>query len=150
MRKRGFAGIVFCLLAAGCARQPDAPPFKPAASIPQLMEGPIAHAASVYWGSVSTVVDKDGVQEHFPRTDEEWETVWAAGLAISEAGNSLMLPGRGKDYGDWMRISGDLVDAGLAGAAAAESKNPEKVLEAGERIYNVCNECHQKYLPDEG
>ena len=134
---------------AGCARQGDTPPFKPAASVVQLMEGPIAHAAEVYWGSVSTIVDKDGIHENFPRNDEEWEAVWAAGVTIGEAGNSLMLSGRAKDNDEWMRLSAELVDVGMEAAAAGEAKDPEKVLELGERVYNVCTECHMKYIPAE-
>jgi hypothetical protein len=140
--------LIVCI-AAGCAQQPDLPPFKPTASVLQLMEGPIAHAAEVYWGSVSTVVDKDGIHENFPQNDEEWEAVWAAGVTIGESGNSLMLSGRAKDNEEWMRLSAAMVDVGMEAAAAGESKDPEKVLEVGERVYNVCTECHMKYIPEE-
>ena len=146
MRIVTVVGMVLAGAAAGCAQQPDTPPFKPTASVLQLMEGPIAHAAEVYWGSVSTIVDKDGIHENFPQNDEEWEAVWAAGITIGESGNSLMLSGRGRDE-EWMRLSSLLVDAGMEAADAAESKDPEKVLEVGERVYNVCTECHMKYIP---
>lgn len=148
MRIVTVVGMVLACAAAGCAQQPDPPPFKPTASVLQLMEGPIAHAAEVYWGSVSTIVDKDGIHENFPQNDEEWEAVWAAGITIGESGNSLMLSGRGRDE-EWMRLSSLLVDAGMEAADAAESKDPEKVLEVGERVYNVCTECHMKYIPEE-
>ena len=52
-----FVGLALCVLVAGCANQPDPPPFKPVADVLQLMEGPIAHGAEDYWGSVSTIVD---------------------------------------------------------------------------------------------
>ncbi len=148
MRIVTVVGVVLACATAGCAQQPDPPPFKPTASVLQLMEGPIAHAAEVYWGSVSTIVDKDGIHENFPQNDEEWEAVWAAGITIGESGNSLMLSGRGRDE-EWMRLSSLLVDAGMEAADAAESKDPEKVLEVGERVYNVCTECHMKYIPEE-
>jgi hypothetical protein len=145
----GLMAAAVCVTAAGCARQPDPPPYKPTSSVLQLMEGPIAHAAEVYWGAVSTVVDKDGIHENFPRNDEEWEAVWAAGLTIGESGNLLMMGDRARDNEEWMRLSAAMVDVGMEAAAAAEGKDPEKVLEVGERVYNVCTECHMKYIPEE-
>lgn len=144
----GLMAAAVGVTVAGCAQQPDPPPFKPTASVLQLMEGPIAHAAEDYWGSVSTVVDADGIHENFPQNDEEWEHVWAAGITIAESGNLLMMAGRSRDE-EWNRLSARLVDVGMAAAAAGESKDPEKVLEEGEQVYNVCTECHMKYIPEE-
>ena|SRR5688572_11635434 len=143
-----LALLIATVSAAACAQQPAPPPFKPAASVLQLMEGPIGHAAEVYWESVATIVDKDGIHEHFPQNDEEWEAVWAAGVTIGESGNLLMMSGRAKDDQEWMRLSAALVDVGMEAAAAGEGKDPEKVLEVGERVYNVCTECHMKYIPE--
>jgi hypothetical protein len=112
------------------------------------MEGPIVHAAEVYWGSVSTIVDKDGIHENYPKTDEEWEGVWAAAITIAESGNLMMMAPRAKDEADWMKHSADLVKVGVEARKAAESKNPEKVLELGEQVYNVCTACHMQYIPD--
>jgi hypothetical protein len=141
-------GGALCVAGASCARQPDPPPYKPVATVEQLMEGTIVHAAEVYWDSVSTVVDKDGIHENFPQNDEEWEAVWAAGITIGESGNLLMMSNRAQDNEEWMRLSAALVDVGMEAAAAAEAKNPDKVLEVGERVYNVCTECHMKYIVD--
>jgi hypothetical protein len=113
------------------------------------MEGPIAHAAEVYWGSVSTIVDKDGIHENFPQNDEEWEAVWSAGLTIAESGNLLMMSPRAQDNDEWMRLSAELVEVGIVAAETGEAKNPDRVLEQGEQVYNVCTECHMKYIPEE-
>jgi hypothetical protein len=139
------------IAASACAQAPAAaqPPFKAPHSVLELMEGPVAHAAEVYWGSVSTVVDKDGIKEHFPTTDEEWEAVWAAAITLSEAGNLLMMSPRARDDGDWMKWSAQLVDVGVDARKAAESKNPEKVLELGEQVYNVCTSCHMQYITED-
>lgn len=146
--RSGVMVIVLGVAAAGCASQPEPPPFNPKASVLELMEGPIGHAAEVYWGSVSTIVDKDGIHENFPQNDEEWEAVWAAGVTIGESGNLLMMGDRSRDD-EWNRLSSQLVDVGMEAAAAGEAKDPEKVLEIGERVYNVCTECHMKYIPEE-
>jgi hypothetical protein len=146
------AGLVVVLLSAGAAgctqAQADPPPFKAAFTVIQLMEGPIAHAAEDYWGSVSTIVDAKGITENFPRNDEEWEHVWAAGVTIAESGNLLMMSPRAQG-GDWMKWSAALVDVGIEAAKSAESKDPEQVLAVGERVYNVCTSCHMQYIKEE-
>lgn len=146
---------------AGCTGEPDAEaqapaaapaaeqttPYKPVATTLELMESIIAHAAEEYWESVRIVVDASGETQYIPETDEEWEEVWAAGMSLAESGNLLMMPPRAVDD-EWIRISGTLVDAGVAAAAAALSRDYEQVLAAGEQVYNVCVECHQRYIPD--
>lgn len=151
MRRLSYA-LLGIVLAAGCTQPPagQQPPFKAAATVLEIMEGPIAHAAEVYWGSVSTTVDKNGITEKYPTTDEEWEAVWASAITISESGNLLMMAPRAKDNEEWMTFSAALVDIGVEARKAAESKNPEKVLEVGEQVYNVCTACHMKYIVEEG
>jgi len=136
---------------ASCTSEPEAPatPYKPVATNLELMESIVAHAAEEYWGAVRIVVDENGVTEHFPETEEEWEEVWAAGLSLAESGNLLMMPPRAVNEPEWMRISADLVDVGLEAAQAAEAQDPEAVLAVGERVYNVCLDCHNLYIPAE-
>ena len=138
-----------CVAASGCARQPlVAPPYKPVTTVLELMESVIAHAAETYWGSVQVTVDEEGVHERYPESDEEWEAVWAAALAIAESGNLLMMTPRAVDDGAWMQFSRSLIEAGVEAAAAAEAKNVERVFAAGEQVYNVCTACHGRYATD--
>lgn len=123
------------------------PPYKPVASVADLMRGLITLEAERYWESVSVVVDADGVHENMPETDEEWIEVWAAGMALAESGNLLMMPPRAKNEEAWMQYSEDLVDAGLAAAQAALDRDFEGVFDEGEKIYNVCIACHRDYVP---
>jgi mono/diheme cytochrome c family protein len=39
-----------------------------------------------------------------------------------------------------------LVEVGVLAAAAAQAKDPERVFEAGEQVYNVCAGCHMRYV----
>lgn len=133
----------------GCAHQPPpAPPFKPVTTVVELMESVIAHAAEVYWGSVQITVDETGEHELYPQTDEEWESVWAAALAIAESGNLLMMPPRAIDDGAWMQFARSLIEAGVEAAAAAEAHDVDRVFAAGEQVYNVCLGCHTRYIPE--
>jgi hypothetical protein len=59
-----------------------------------------------------------------------------------------MLSPRAKDDGDWMKWSAQMVDVGVEARKAAETKNPEKVLELGEQVYNVCTSCHMQYITE--
>jgi hypothetical protein len=120
----------------------------PVATVDQLMESVIAHAAEIYWDAVSIVVDANGITENYPETDEEWEGVWAAGMSIAESGNLLMMAPRAVDDGAWMQFSAALVRVGVDAAAAAEAKDPDRVLEVGEQIYNACLACHTRYIAE--
>jgi hypothetical protein len=124
------------------------PPFMPVATVLELMESVIVHSAEVYWGAVSIIVDENGVTENFPETDEEWEEVWAAAISLAESGNLLMMAPRAVDNDAWMGMSAALVQVGVDAAAAAEAKDPERVLAMGEQVYNVCLACHMRYVPE--
>lgn len=133
---------------SGCAVNPSVPPFKPVADVDQLMDGVLTPAAEVYWGAVSIIVDDNGVTENYPESDEEWEAVWAAAMTLAESGNLLMMGPRAIDESEWMRMSTAMVDVGIEAAEAALAKDPDAVLEVGERVYVVCTDCHSRYAVD--
>jgi hypothetical protein len=133
---------------AGCASEPGLPPFMPVTTVDQLMDSVIAHAAEVYWDAVSVIVDANGVTEKAPQTDEEWEAVWSAAISLAESGNLLMMAPRAVDDGEWMQMSAAMVRVGVEAAAAAEAKDPDRVLEVGEQVYNVCLACHTRYIAE--
>ncbi|HLG55192.1 MAG TPA: hypothetical protein VI485_07665 [Vicinamibacterales bacterium] len=139
-----LCGVSLALCAA-CGNVSE-PPFKPAATVDQLMIGPVQRSAQFYWDSVSTIIDSNGITERSPKTDQEWAAVWSSAITIAESGNLLMMPSRAKDQNEWMTLSAALVDAGMEAAKAAESRNPEAVLGAGETVYNVCTQCHNRYI----
>lgn len=162
MRTRRCLVILgLALLGGGCTGgQPPEPvaqaaaqsaatvPFKPVATTLELMESVIGHGAEVYWEAVSIVVDENGITENFPRTDEEWEEVWAAAMGVAESGNLLMMEPRAVDDGEWLQWSRALVDRGVEAVAAAATKDPEQVLAAGEQLYYVCLGCHERYIEE--
>jgi hypothetical protein len=143
MRKVSFVLFASALFWGGCsgaqqAPQAAAPPaFKPVGSTLQLMQAIVIPASDVVWA----------VGAEAPKNDEEWTKVRNNALALAEAGNLLMIGDRAKDQGEWMKMSQALVDAGTAAFHAAEMKNVEGVMMAGDGIYNTCEGCHMKYLP---
>jgi hypothetical protein len=124
----------------------EPPPFKPVADTALLMEAFIDPMADVIWGSVGTIVTASGEEHIRPKTEEEWMQVRNAAVAVTEAGNLLMMVPRAKDA-EWMRISQAMIDTGTAAIKAAEAKDPDGVFDAGAEIYAVCTNCHAKYDP---
>ena len=141
-------GVALTVGACAHEQQPSLPPYRPVTTVLELMESVIAHAAEIYWESVQITVDETGEHELFPQTDEEWESVWAAGVSLAESGNLLMMAPRAVDEGAWMQFSRSLVEAGSAAAAAAQARDVERVFAAGEQVYNVCTACHARYASD--
>lgn len=135
---------------AGCApqgSQPTQPPFKPVASVLDIMESLVGHMATDVFASVGTIIDEKGTHEIVPQNDEAWAEVRFAAMGLAETGNLLMFEGRAKDQGDWLTFSQQLVDRSVEAAKAAEAKDAAALLDAGGRIYEVCLACHMKYIP---
>jgi hypothetical protein len=123
------------------------PPFKPIVDTGRLMESFIEPSADVIWLSVGTIVTAAGEEHIRPQTEEEWAKVLNAAVAVSEAGNLLMMEPRAIDGDEWMRLSQAMVDTGAEAIKAAEAKDPDAMFEAGAQIYAVCSNCHAKYDP---
>ena len=135
-------------LAACAADAPgssDAPPFEPVGDMQQLMATVVEPAADLYWDAVGTIIDLEGTEEIFPRSDEEWEAVRNAAYAIAESGNLMMMEGRGADEDAWRAMSVAMIQVGRVAIAAAEAKNAVAVFDAGAEVYAVCSACHATY-----
>jgi len=152
-------------------------PYKPDASIQDLMVNVVDHNADILWESVAVISTDKGVEERQPRTDAEWAEVRAAAIALSEATNLLMIPGRkvaheGKKLQDsevegilkaehiQSLIDGDrlkfaskalaLHQAALGAVAAIDAKDAMMLSDVGGAIDEACEQCHTTYwYPDE-
>jgi hypothetical protein len=148
------------------------PPFKLTATIQDLMQTQIEPAANVIWESVSTVTTAAGVEEHQPRTAEDWENLRRHAITLIESANLLVIDGRrvvhdGKQVED-VDVKGVLAAdriqtaiaedrsgfiehahafhaAGLQALAAIEARDPTRVIEAGGHLEGACEGCHQKF-----
>ena len=107
----------------------------------------IEPAADVYWDAVGTIEDAKGVHHVAPATEEAWAAVVNSAYVVAEGGNLLMMPGRARDNGDWMKFSQALIDVGQRAIKAAESKNTQAVFDVGAEVYDACVACHAKYMP---
>ena len=178
------AGAVFFLASlaftAACHRpaetpaqapQPASPPeYFPTATVKDLMQSVVDPSADVVWLSVTTVQSAKGTVETAPHTDEEWTKVRHGAIALTEAANLLMVPGRHvarpgeksetpgielepsemevlitKDLNAWHKRAKALHEAGLAALQAIDARDAQKVFEVGEQIERACEGCHSQY-----
>jgi hypothetical protein len=153
------------------AEQPPAPatpPYHPVASIREVMNSVIDPNVDVVWNAVKTDIDHGKQIEHAPKTDEEWAAVRHSALTVAEGANLLMMPGRpvappgagslspgielapeqvraliDKSPGGWNQFARSLQDSLQPALAAIDKKDSLALFEAGDKIDEVCESCHQ-------
>ncbi|MDP3854758.1 hypothetical protein [Phenylobacterium sp.] len=135
------------LLAACSEAEPTGPAFNTQNGVHEIMEHVLDPAADAVWGGSGYVITAAGEQDLSPTTPEGWQAVENGAAVVAEAGNLLMLPGRGPDEPQWAAYSRKLSEAGLAAMKAAQAKDKQAVFDTGGKIYEVCVACHQRYMP---
>ena len=153
---------------------PPAPasPLKPIAGVQDVMATMIDPAADFLWESVSTTVTRGKTVEKQPRTDEEWAEVRRQAIILTEGANLIMMDGRhvvkegakledhgtpgnltaqesekaiGENREAFLAFSTALRDVGVQMLAAADSRNPQGLVDAGDTLDQVCESCHLKF-----
>jgi len=137
----------------------------------------VDHNADTLWESVAVISSEKGTEERQPRTDEDWAAVRVAAIALSEATNLLMIPGRkvvhegkvlqdadvegilkaeqiqaliDKDHMAFASRALALHESALAALAAIDAKDVAKLSEVGGAIDEACEQCHTTYwYPDQ-
>ena len=185
MRKLFSVSVGLCLavliLTAACHQQQapaqtqaapavDPPEYFPTATIKDLMQSVVDPNADVVWLSVTTVQSAKGTVDTAPKTDEDWKKVRHGAIALMEAANLLMVPGRhvakpgeksetpgvelepsemevliNKDPAAFHKRAKALHEAGVAVLEAIDAKDAPKVFEVGEQIERACEGCHSQY-----
>ena len=136
-------GIWFVLAGARTAGGPPAAP--PVASVLEIMDGIVSPAAGVVYASVATTVTREGTQETRPKNDREWQRVAGNAAVLVEASELLKMEGRARDTADWTMIATAMGTAAAEARTAAQKKDPEGILAAGELLNNSCDNCHRKF-----
>ncbi len=146
-----FFGHISCVVAAvivaGCSQQDSPSAAEVDAATESLMATQVQPEAQVYWDAVQFISDADGLHEIVPETDADWERTIEAARELKALGEELQQPAYAANRGaDWQDFSQGLVDIATRAEAAALSKDPHKVLDAGGVLYNVCSACHEQYM----
>jgi hypothetical protein len=173
--------LVVCgaLVAASCqAKQPEPaaaaaagqPTYTTTATVKDIMLHIVDPAGDMVWDSVATVIDKGGLHETAPKTDEEWFKVRSGVIQMMEGANLLMIPGRhvarpgeksetpgvelepsemevliNKDRAAWNRHAMDLHNIAEKVLPIVEAKDAQKLFDIGEDIDRACENCHRQY-----
>src|SRR5262245_26945050 len=137
MRIIGLLSVVTLLLAGVSLAQ--GPSFQLVGTMSELMVNVIHPASndilmSIYRGA--------------PKDDKEWAAVQRSALVLAESGNLLLMPGRVRDQGDWVKDSKLLVDVGTAAYKAARAKDAKALAALDSQIDATCTTCHKQYRPN--
>jgi hypothetical protein len=143
----------------------QASPFRTTATIRELMDSTVDPAADGLWDSVAIIYTKKGIEDHRPRTDEEWKAVRRHAITLIESMNLVIMEGRhaalpGTPAGEG-ELTPDQADQKIAANRAAlvqfahalgdsaqkaldaiDKKDANALLEAGGDIDEACEVCH--------
>jgi hypothetical protein len=157
---------------AAAPAPPPASPLKPIAGVQDVMASMIDPAADFLWESVSTTVTRGKTVEKQPHTDAEWAEVRRQAIILTEGANLIMMDGRHvvkegsklEDHGTpgnltaeesekaiaenraaFVGFSQALRDVGVEMLNAADTRNPQAMIDAGDTLDQVCEGCHLKF-----
>lgn len=179
MRIRALIPVVCAALAALSCQSKQPEPAAPAPAQPQyttnatikdIMLHIVDPAGDLVWDSVATVIDKKGLHETVPASDEDWFKVRTGVITLIEASNLLMIPGRAmarpgekseapgvelepaemevlvkKDLEGWNSRAKDLHNIGLKVLDVVEKKDAKALFDIGEDLDKACENCHRAY-----
>jgi hypothetical protein len=179
MRIRALIPVVCAALAASSCQSKQPEPAEPAPAQPQyttnatikdIMLHIVDPAGDLVWDSVATVIDKKGLHETVPASDEDWFKVRTGVITLIEASNLLMIPGRAmarpgekseapgvelepaemevlvkKDLEGWNSRAKDLHNVSLKVLDVVEKKDAKALFDIGEDLDKACENCHRAY-----
>jgi len=170
----GMRGIVYILLVgfgtlilspqcdAQARRATGTQELKPQvyAVLGQVMKGILFPASNVIFAAqrenpadVKPARDPSTATDALDGSYGKWEAVENSALAIAEAANLLIIPGRkclnGLDVPlknpDWSQLVRGLREAAMTAYKAAQSKNQDKMVDAAATLNAACANCHDRY-----
>lgn len=83
-----------------------------------------------------------------PKDDKEWMAAQRNAVLLGESGNVLMMRGRARDQGEWIKDARMLVDAGAAAYRAARARDTNALAAVETSINGSCASCHKQYRPN--
>ena len=134
----GMRAIGWILFAGAAMAQ--APSFQPVGSMSQLMINIIYPTSDAIF-----YVDRAA-----PKTEVEWIALQNQALMLAESGNLLMMPGRAREPGNWVKETKMMIAAAKACYKAALAKDMAGVLAQGDALTESCIAFHKEYRPNYG
>jgi hypothetical protein len=161
-----LAGAALC--GASCAREQPAADAAPAAYSPQAHANLAQLMRGIPFTFANIVFDAQSQDPGAPREAAEvsgsatatfrnvyggWQEVENSALALAEAANLAMIPGRMCENGKpvpvqdemYRKAAQGLAEAGRAAYKAAQSKSLDAMVEVSETVAVACSNCHEPY-----
>ena len=147
-------------------------PFKVTAGIKDIMAFLVDPAADALWESVSIEQTPQGEVDHQPHTNQEWRMVRGHAVRLMESANLLVMDGRkvamagheledqgtpgnltaaesqaaiDDDHATFVSFAQALHDVGEQMLSATESQDPQRLMELGDSLDQVCEGCHLRF-----
>lgn len=146
------------------------------ASVRDIMHVLVETSADKIFDAVAIDVTAAGIREKSPETDEEWDELEHAALALAEAVNLIKMPDRPmakkgemnvdpegpelppaeiaakvkRTLPQWNRYADDLQNAAVQVLSFVEKKDVKGLFEFGGALDMACENCHLEYwYPDD-
>ena len=139
MRIIGLFSIGVLLVAGATMGQAQQDQTQPVGTMMEIMASMI-HPAS---NEILLTITRGG-----PQNDKEWAAVQRSAVTLAESGNLLMMRGRARDQGEWIKDSKMLVDVAAAAYRAAKAKDANALAALSGQIDASCVNCHKQYRPN--
>jgi len=127
-------------------------------------------AADALWDSVEVVATLEGTEHKAPKTDDDWKVLRQHAIALVEASNLLLIPGRhvakpgekaddarvdlhpeeiekllAGDPAAWALRAHTLQDAATESLKAIDARDVTGLMNSGETLDSACESCHRNY-----
>jgi hypothetical protein len=142
--------------------------FNTEITIEELMEAIVMPSADIIWSAVVYDSTQNGDELIGPETDEGWDKLRWGAIALAEAANSLVIPGRhaapagtvagegelapmeiealiAKERPAWVAYAHTLHTVAMQTAAAADAHDADQIFEIGGAIDTACEACHLQF-----
>jgi hypothetical protein len=149
-------GVTFAFLTLSMAVTAQAPAPKPESTLLQVMRAILFPNSNIIFDAQNEdpgAPKNEGAEGKYGNVYGGWMAVENAALALSEAANLLMIPGRMCGNGkpaplnrpDWPKFVAELREAGQVAYKAALTKNQDNIVDASGTVTEACSACHDVY-----
>jgi hypothetical protein len=129
----------FLILLASAALA-QAPEYEPVGNMKQLMIDIIYPTSDAMFY----------IERAAPKTEVDWNIIRNQALMLAESGNLILMPGRAREPGNWVKDTKMMIAAAKACYKAALAKDMAGVLAQSDALTESCIACHKEYRPNYG
>jgi hypothetical protein len=157
-------------MSGGCGRAEPTVNYVPAATVREVMRSIVDPSANALWQSVVVRLTAEGEVSNVPTTDEAWTELHNRAIALVEATNLLLVPGRHvarpgekadnpeeerdpqeietmmtQDRAKYLDQIGGFRQVATTMLAAVEARDVMAIEAAGDNLNTACEDCHTVY-----